>query len=132
NEHWGWFDELVKKHLPPEPEGNEPAEPDSGSQPVFDTSEGLDAILKKAGFANIEIVFEKTDFVYATEEEHWSSLWSHGARVSLEKIEQANGADGLQRFKADVFTKTQSIKRTDGIHQLFPVLFALATKEDIP
>lgn len=128
DEHWGWFDELVKTHLPPEPETSEPAE--SASQPVFDTPEGLDAILKKAGFANIEIVFEETDFVYATDEEHWSSLWSHGARVSLEKIEQANGTDGLQRFKADVFTKTQSIKQTDGIHQLFPVLFALATKGD--
>lgn len=108
DEHWGWFDELVKTHIPPEPEASESAE--SASQPVFDTTEGLDAILKIAGFANIEIVFEETDFVYATEEEHWLSLWSHGARVSLEKIEQANGADGLQRFKADVFTKTQSIK----------------------
>jgi ubiquinone/menaquinone biosynthesis C-methylase UbiE len=131
DEHWGWFDELLKTYLPPEPETSEPVESDSVSQPIFDTPEGLDAILNKAGFANIEIVFEETDFVYATEEEHWSSLWSHGARGSLEKIEQANGADGLQRFKADVFTKTQSIKQTDGIHQLFPVLFASATKGDL-
>lgn len=35
----------------------------------------------------------------------------------------------LQRFKSDVFKKAQTIRQTDGIHQLFPVLFALATKE---
>ena len=129
DEHWGWFDELVKAHLTPEPEASEPAESDSASQPVFDTPEGVEAILSKAGFAHIQTVFEATDFVYATEDEYWSTLWSHGARVSLEKIEQSKGADGLERFKSDVFKKAQSIKQRDGIHQLFPVLFALATKE---
>ena len=129
DEHWGWFDELVKAHLPPEPEASEPAESDSASQPVFDTPEGVEAILSKAGFAHIQTVFEATDFVYATEDEYWSTLWSHGARVSLEKIEQSTGADGLDKFKSDVFKKVQTIKQTDGIHQLFPVLFALATKE---
>ncbi|MBV6391982.1 MAG: Ubiquinone/menaquinone biosynthesis C-methyltransferase UbiE [Anaerolineales bacterium] len=130
DEHWGWFDELAKKYLPPEPDASQGAESDSAPQPVFDTPEGLETILKEAGFADIQVVFEATDFVYATEEEHWSSLWSHGARATLEKIEQTAGADGLQNFKADVFTKTRSIKQTDGIHQVFPVLFALATKGD--
>lgn len=129
DEYWGWFDELVKTHLPPESEASEPAESDSASQPIFDTPEGLETILNKAGFADIQIVFEATDFVYTTEDEYWSTLWSHGARVSLEKIEQSTGADGLQRFKSDVFKKAQTIRQTDGIHQLFPVLFALATKE---
>lgn len=128
DEHWGWFDELVKKYLPPEPDASQDSDSGTAPQPVFDTPEGLETILKEAGFADIQVVFEATDFVYATEEEHWSSLWSHGARATLEKIEQNAGADGLQNFKADVFTKTQSIKQTDGIHQLFPVLFALATK----
>ncbi|MBN8654238.1 MAG: methyltransferase domain-containing protein [Anaerolineae bacterium] len=128
DEHWGWFDELAKKYLPPEPNASQGADSDTVPQPVFDTPEGLETILKEAGFADIQVVFEATDFVYATEEEHWSSLWSHGARATLEKIEQSTGAGGLQNFKADVFTKTRSIKQTDGIHQLFPVLFALATK----
>lgn len=129
DEHWGWFDELVKTYLPPKPEASEPAESDSASQPVFDTPEGLETILNKAGFADIQIVFEAADFVYATEDEYWSTLWSHGARVSLEKIEQSTGTNGLQRFKSDVFKKAQTIRQTDGSHQLFPVLFALATKE---
>ncbi|MBI5825639.1 MAG: methyltransferase domain-containing protein [Chloroflexi bacterium] len=129
DEHWGWFGELAKTYLSPEPDASEPAEPDSA--PVFDTPEGLETILKEASFTDIQIIFEATDFVYATEEEYWSTLWSHGARVSLEKIEQTASADGLQRFKTDVFTKAQSIKQTDGIHQVFPVLFASATKGDV-
>lgn len=132
DEQQAWFEEIAKIFLPPEPEASEPAESDSASQPAFDTPEGLEAILNKAGFADIQIVFEAADFVYATEEEYWSTLWSHGGRVTLEKIEQATGADGLERFKADIFRKVQTIKQPDGIHQLFPVLFARATKGEIP
>jgi len=131
-EQQAWFDEIAKTYLPPaEPEGNEVAESESASQPVFDTPEGLEAILNKADFADIQTVFEAADFVYATEEEYWSTLWSHGARVLLEKIEQSTDVDGLERFKSDVFKKVQAIKQPDGIHQLFPVLFALATKGEI-
>ena len=128
DEQLAWFDEIVKAHLPPEPEENKPTESDSASQPVFDTPEGLEAIMKNAGFADIQIVSETAEFAYATEEEYWSTLWSHGGRVPLEAIEKANGAEGLQRFKADVFARLQSMKQPDGIHQTFPVIFALATE----
>ncbi|MBI3166375.1 MAG: methyltransferase domain-containing protein [Chloroflexi bacterium] len=128
DEHLAWFDEIVKTYLPPEPEESKPAESDSASQPVFDTLEGLEAIMKNAGFADIQIVYEAAEFAYANEEEYWSTLWSHGGRVALEAIEKTTGAEGLQRFKADVFARLRSMKQTDGIHQTFPVLFALATE----
>lgn len=131
DEQLAWFEEIAKIYLPPEPEGNDLTESDSASQPVFDTPEGLEAIMNAAGFIDIQIVSEAAEFVYATEEEYWSTLWSHGGRVTLEKIEQATGADGLERFKADIFKNVQAIKQPDGIHQLFPVLFALATRGDI-
>ncbi|NOH04911.1 MAG: methyltransferase domain-containing protein [Chloroflexi bacterium] len=128
DEQLAWFDEIIKTYLPPEPEESKATESDSTSQPVFDTPEGLEAIMKNAGFADIQIISETAEFAYATEEEYWSTLWSHGGRVALEAIEKATGAEGLQRFKADVFAKLQSMKQTDGIHQTFPVLFALATE----
>ncbi|MBV6395200.1 MAG: Ubiquinone/menaquinone biosynthesis C-methyltransferase UbiE [Anaerolineales bacterium] len=130
-EQQAWFDDIAKTYLPPEPEENEVAESESASQPVFDTPEGLEAIMNDADFIDVQIISEAADFVYATEEEYWSTLWSHGGRVTLEKIEQAVGADGLERFKIDIFKKVQTIKQPDGIHQLFPVLFALATKGEI-
>jgi hypothetical protein len=99
------------------------------SHPVFDTPEGLEAIIRTAGFADIQIFSEAEEFTYATEEECWSTSWSHGARETLEGIEKATGSEGLGRFKSDVLKTFRSFKRSDGIHLLFPVLFAFATKK---
>ena len=128
DEEWNWFDEIVEAYLPSEPEETQAPETDSESEPVFDTPEGLTAILKSADFDDIQIVSETADFVYKTEEEFWSTLYSHGARGTLEKIEQDAGTDGLQKFKLDVFKKMDSIKQNDGLHQLVPVHIGLATK----
>jgi hypothetical protein len=95
---------------------------------VFDTPEGLKEIMNTAGFDEIQIFSETAEFVYATEEEFWSTLWSHGARGTLEKIKKETGTDGLKRFKLEIFNKVNSIKQTDGLHQLFPVHVSLATK----
>lgn len=129
DERWSWFDEIVKAYLPPEPEVNQTIESDSTSQPVFDTPEGLVAILNRAGFSNIQVFSERSEFVYTSEKELWSTLWSHGARATLEKIEQAAGTDGLQKFKSDVFKKISTIKQTDGLHNHLSVLIALAIKQ---
>ncbi len=127
NEYWR-FDEIVKAYLSPEPEANQETKSNSLPQPVFDTQEGLRAMIDAAGFIDIQVISETAEFIYANKEEFWSTLWSHGMRGTLEKVEQVTGSDGLRRFKADVFKKAEAIKKTDGIHQLFPALFTLATK----
>jgi ubiquinone/menaquinone biosynthesis C-methylase UbiE len=129
DENWTWFFEIAKTYLPSKAEANQTIESDSASQPVFDTSEGLEVILNAAGFCDIQIFSEASEFVYTTDEEFWSTLWSHGMRATLEKIEETAGADGLQNFKSEIFKKVSSIKQTDGLHQLIPVLIALATKQ---
>ena len=78
--------------------------------------------------ARFQIFSETAEFVYATKEEFWSTLWSHGMRETLERIEQAAGSDGLEMFKSDVFKKINSIKEADGLHQFFSVHIGLATK----
>lgn len=128
---WSWFDEIVEIYLPSEPEVTQEPESNPESQPVFDTPEGLREIMNSAGFDNIQIFSETAEFVYATEEEFWSTLWSHGLRGTLEKIEQETGTDGLQKFKLDVFKKVSDIKQTDGLHQLVPVHVCLATKPKV-
>ena len=125
---WNWFYEIVKAYLPPEPETNQATESDTVSPPVFDTPEGLEAILKAAGFDNIQIFPEAAELVYSTEEEFWSTLWSHSRRETLEDIERIRGTEGLEKFKAEIFSKLGDIKQTDGIHQLFPALIGLATR----
>jgi len=128
DEQWKWFEELIETYLPSESETEQISDPQSTSKPIFNTPEGLEAILASAGFVNIRIVSESTEFIYADEEEWWSTLWSHGMRADLEAIEEKTGQDGLKRFQKDAFERMQIIKQPDGIHQLFSVLFGLAFK----
>jgi ubiquinone/menaquinone biosynthesis C-methylase UbiE len=131
SDEWIWLDEIVSTYLPSESGASEETDPDSDSQPVFDTPEGLMAIMNTAGFENVQIFTETAEFIYDTEEEFWSTLWSHGFRGTVDRIEKERGPDGLQRFKLDVFNKFNSIKKTDGLHQLIPVHVSLATKPKI-
>ena len=128
DERWSWFDDIVKDHLPPESESTQPEESNSTPQPVFDTQEGLESILASAGFENIQIFSEEEEFVYSTNEEYWLTLWSHGVRGLLERMEQAKGKEGLEKFKSDVFRKVDVLKKDDGLHQMFSVLIGLANK----
>lgn len=123
---WKWFDEIVERCLPPDPEEDQGLKPIS--KPVFDTSEGLETIMSAAGFGDIRIVSEAAEFVYSTEDEFWSTLWSHGARETLERIELAMGPEGLEKFRLEVFRKVAEMKQTDGLHETFPVLVGLAIK----
>jgi ubiquinone/menaquinone biosynthesis C-methylase UbiE len=128
DEDLSWFDEIVKTHLPPEPEADQPEEPTATPHPVFDTPEGLKLILETAGFENVQIFSEAKDFVYPTNEEYWSTLWAHGTRGLLERIEQANGKAGLEKFRSDVFRKADALKKDDGLHQVFSAFIGLARK----
>lgn len=127
DEQWKWFDDLVKAHLPPEAETKQTSESQS-PPPILDTPEGLEKIMKTTGFTDVQVVSETADIIYTSEQEWWTALWSHGIRESLEKVEEATGSDGFDRFRTAVFERIQTIRQTDGIHQLFPALFTLATK----
>jgi ubiquinone/menaquinone biosynthesis C-methylase UbiE len=128
DEQWKWFEELIETYLPSESETEQISNSQSTSKPIFNTPEGLEAILASAGFADIRIVSESQEFRYDDEEEWWSTLWSHGMRARLEAIEKKTGKAGLERFKADAFEKLRTIKQADSIYQNFTVLFGLAFK----
>lgn len=128
DEHWGWFEDVVQSHLPAEAQPHHPHRLDAVPQPVFDTIEGLKAILTAGGFEDVQIAPETAEFVYSTSEEYWSTLWSHGTRLTLEEIERKEGTEGLQRFKMEVFGKLDRMTKADGLHEQFEALIGLATK----
>jgi hypothetical protein len=74
DEQWKWFEELIETYLPSESEPEQICDPQSTSKPIFNTPVGLEAILASAGFVNIRVVSESTEFTYADEEEWWSTL----------------------------------------------------------
>lgn len=130
DERWKWLGELFDKYLPPAPEDETTTEDDEEelTEPDFRSHEGMEAIMKGAGFTNIQITGEESNFVYGSEEEWWSTVWSHGMRARLERIESTSGSNALEQFKADAFKKLQTNKQSDGFHHTWSVLFTLATK----
>ena len=63
-----------------------------------------------------------------TSEEWWMTLWSHGMRGYLERLQTTLGDEALAKFKAEAFEALQLLKTSDGIHQRLPVLYAPGTK----
>jgi ubiquinone/menaquinone biosynthesis C-methylase UbiE len=90
----------------------------------FDTPLQLETALRRAGFADTQISVEEKDFVYADEEQYWSSLWSAGFRRQLEKMTP----NLLEQARNEVFQKIQKFKKPDGFHKLNRALFAFGTK----
>jgi ubiquinone/menaquinone biosynthesis C-methylase UbiE len=126
---WGpegiWLEPLQMQFLPP---FQPPARNKDGSQPMFDTPDGLSAVLARAGFTNITIIADTARFIYADEEAWWASLWSHGMRGWLEAVEQQQGSAALQRFKAAAFAELAARRTPEGLPQTSSVLFGVATK----
>lgn len=122
------LDALAQSYLPPQPTTSPAPTAEASRQPVFDTPAGLAAILQAGGFTAIQLHAEAPDFVFADAEEFWATLWSHGGRAILERIESTAGVAGLQHFQQALLAKLTEMAQPDGIHQRFPVLFALATR----
>lgn len=124
-----WFDDLVESYLPSDvPEKTQESGARSKTKPIFNTPEGLTAILASAGFANVEILSESKEFTYADENEFWATLWSHGARRRLEAIEKKLGKEGYQRFQAEVSRHLKMIQQTGEIAEVFTALFGFAAR----
>ncbi len=90
----------------------------------FDTPSQIETALQQAGFKNIRITVEENEFIYADEEQYWSTLWSAGIRRQLEKMTPAL----LEQAKSEVFRKLQMLKKPDGFHKVSRALFAIGTK----
>ncbi len=127
DERWAWFDDLIKEFLPPKEEVEQKPDPQSPS-PHLDTPDGMQSVLEAAGFTVERSLSENLDVVYKTDEEWWATQWSHGGRALLEKIEETLGADGLERFRKEVFRQLNAIWQVNGIHTHWPALFTLARK----
>ncbi len=93
-------------------------------EPAINSPDGLQHVLKQAGFDHIKIREEVTDIVYANEETWWANLWALGTRTTLEKMSPA----ALQSFKSDLFQALRAFKQPDGFHILIHTLFACGEK----
>ena len=129
---WKWFEEdLFTAYMPPTDKTIQPQEPQTPMPLELDTPEGLDEAICRAGFTDVQVVAESVDMIYNNEQEWWEALWGTSCRLMLEEIKQATGPDGLEKFRLAVFAHLGTIRQADGIHQVWPVLFAVANKPQV-
>jgi ubiquinone/menaquinone biosynthesis C-methylase UbiE len=118
-----WIFQVLDHHLPDpaQEENQEENDPD----PAINTVEGLEKALELADFADIRIYQEESELVYRDEEQWWLSLNTLGVRASIEKMDPR----AVKQLKAEMDDCIQPLKRSDGIHVLYQVLYALSAKK---
>lgn len=113
----GWHVRMLRQYLPPEvAQAPQPSR--------FETRDELEAALTRAGFRPLRFVSESKVFVYRDDELWWESLWSHGMRRFLEKMDDAT----LRTVKTDLLDKVSVFRESDGVHTRFGTLNAVAEK----
>lgn len=130
DERWKWLGELFQKYLPPSSDADSPQDEDQPPEPDFRSHDGMKELMELVGFENIQVTGEECDFVYSSENEWWSVVWSHGMRGALERIQESSGEDALDEFKAEAFRNIQAVKEFDGFHHAWSVLFTLGRKPE--
>jgi ubiquinone/menaquinone biosynthesis C-methylase UbiE len=127
DDRWQWLDELTDAYLPA---AAAVRSRDRREKDLTDSPSGMRTLLSRAGFERVEVVEESTTLTYSGVDEWWTSLWSRGRRRSLQRIEAAQGAEGLERFEADArrHLRTRGLLGPAGVHQKVTVLYSLASK----
>ena len=100
---------------------------ESAEQPLVYSKEnpaGIEQILTSAGFNNIQVFKETTEFVSPDEETWWRQMRSVGWYRYFEEL----SADELIIFKKIVFNDLRALKHEDGIHFSKTVIFVSAEK----
>jgi len=117
-----WLDDLIEKYLPKDKEKNKQEEAPEG--PEFDTIEGMQKILIKAGYKDVDNKIEEKEFICKNAEELWKFLWSTGYREAMERINSEN----LEKLKEELTKNFHKYSLEDGLHCKFKVLFTLGSK----
>jgi hypothetical protein len=90
----------------------------------LNTAEEAIENLEKAGFEDVQVVSITKEFYFADEEEWWQTMWSHGPRGYLERMDSAVRAE----FQAQVFEFLGKIKDEQGIPNRLDVMITRAMK----
>ena len=84
----------------------------------------IPSYLAGAGFIDVRILREQTEFVYADAQQWWDNKWTHGTRYSLEHMP----SEVLAQFKSEVFARFEEEQKQDGIHEEWDIRYVIATR----
>lgn len=121
-----WMEDAVLRYYPDMIKDDEyQAEKPIGM--AYEKAKGYEIILGKAGFTQIDIRYEKAEFVSSDEEEWWRQMCFIGWDDLLKKIKRKD-PDQLEVIKKAIFQDLQSFKQADGIHFWKTVFYVRGTK----
>ncbi len=115
---WSWYGELLQQFGALD--GLEPM----GGDAAIRNEGTLVAALQAAGFAGAREIVEETEFVIPDETAWWSSLWTHGERRPLERLD----SDTLARLRKACFRHLQTIMEPSGLPVRQAHVFVLARR----
>ena len=113
---WDIFEELLETY-----QGELREVPQADRKKLNSLSE-IAKTLGEAGFTQIEVNTEEKEFHYQDADEWWSSLWSHGRRALLERMQ----AEALDSFREQATKLAQGIRDEKGIPALIQILITRA------
>lgn len=121
DERWKWLGELVKSYMPPNFEY-----PRLWRAPgLLNKPHEVEALVKKVGFREVQILTETYETFYPNEEAWWAFYREFAGWQPMAILSEAD----LARFKAEAFAKVAHLKLADGtIPQRYTSHFTLAKK----
>lgn len=120
DKRWAWLGELMQKYK--EKLDSRP----SVSIKDLETKEEIEETMARVGFEQIKIAVEEKEFFYADENEFWDTMWSHGFRYQLERMDEAT----LQAFQHDLFGHLEAMKEEQGIPWKIQALITVASRPE--
>ncbi len=82
-----------------------------GAPGVFDSPATMEAFLTEAGYVDVRTDLAELTVVYADDQQWWDTLWSHGRRVTLEKLRDAGV---LESTRQRIGAALDPVRRPDG------------------
>ncbi len=89
---------------------------------ILNTKEEIYTNFDHSNFENIEIYSEPKEFYYKNEQDWWNSIWSHGYRGILQRVDKKS----LEKFKNDSLEVLKEMKVKQGIPEQTNVLITKA------
>jgi hypothetical protein len=98
--------------------------PETVGTPGIRQPGALVAALEQAGFVDGVDVEENTELFYASPQAWWDSLWAHGARRPLERLEP----DVLAVIQAECLDRVRRMVRAEGVPERVRFAYVLARR----
>lgn len=92
---------------------------------TLNVSNNLQKVLENAGFLEVKVIEEKTEWHHESKEIWWQSLYTHGTRTYISKLSSEELAD----LKKEAFEEAEKYMKNGKLYQTKHVLYAIAHKE---